>query len=152
MQTIRTNLRNSASSQYSNFNFTSFCELDGELYGAGPDGFFKIGACDDDNGKDVDARFETFYTGWEHDGKNKVRFVYLTIETGGDVIVTPIVDDVEQTPVTFSAVTPGKQVLRKPVAHDVVGWNWKFRIENVDGCWFALKKFEALPINLSLGR
>jgi hypothetical protein len=76
----------------------------------------------------------------------------LTIETDGDVIVTPIVDDVEQTPVTFSAVTPGKQLLTKPVVHNAVGYSWKFRIENVDGCWFALKKFEALPINLSLRR
>jgi len=132
-------------------DFTSYFRCGDKYFGVAVNGVYELTGADL-NGDEIDAVIETFYTDLGHEGKTRVRFIYLTIETNGDVIVTPIVDDVERTPVTFSSVTPGKQLLRQPVLWDIDGYNWKFRIENVDGCWFALKKVEALPINLSLGR
>jgi len=123
MITLHTNLKTDASAQLTGYDFNSYCRFGEHLLACGSSALCAIGG---------DAGEEQL--------------------TNGDVIVTPIVDDVERTPVTFSSVTPGKQLLRQPVLWDIDGYNWKFRIENVDGCWFALKKVEALPINLSLGR
>jgi hypothetical protein len=151
MTTLQTNLEHSASTQLTGYDFNSYCRFGEHLLACRGDALCSIGGTSGTE-EVSNSLIETFFTDLDHDGKKRVRFIYLTIETDGDVTVTPIVDDVEQTPVTFSSVTPGKQLLRKPVVRDAVGFSWKFRIENVDGCWFALKKVEALPVNLSLGR
>jgi len=132
-------------------HFNSYFRCGDKFFGISAEGVYEL-LGDDYNGTDIDTVIETFFTDLGHDGKNRVRYIYLTIETNGDVIVIPIVDDVEQTAVTFSSVTAGKQLLRKTVGRSSIGFNWKFRIQNVDGCWFAIKKVEVLSGNLSLGR
>jgi len=122
------------------------------MLGAGDGGLFKIGCDDDDNGADINAYVKTFAFKFGHEGNKRVRFSYMTVETDGDVIVTPIVDGVEQTPITFSANGTGRQFIRKTISRASSGVYWQFKVENVDGCWFSLDKVEVLPVNLSLGR
>jgi len=152
MQTVRTNLTNGASTQYTNCNFNSMCVFNGAIIGAGDMGVRKLCCDDNDNGADINAYVKTFAFKFGHEGNKRVRFIYMTVETDGDVIVTPIVDGVEQTPITFSANGTGRQFIRKTVARTSSGVYWQFKIENFAGCWFSLDKVEVLPINLSRGR
>lgn len=151
MITLHTNLKVGASTQLTGYDFNSYCKFGEHSLACGSSTLCSIGGVSGTE-QPANSLIETFFTDLEHDGKKKIRFIYLTIETDGDIIVTPIVDDVEQTAVTFSSVVAGKQFLRKTVGNSAIGFNWKFRIENIDGCWFAIKKFEVLPVNLSLGR
>jgi len=152
MQTLRMNTRTGAVSQYSNFDVVSMCQFNDTILGAGPGGLFRLSCEDDDNGTDIDAYVKTFALKLGHEGKKRARFIYLTIETDGEVIVTPIVDGVEKTPITFTPNGAGRQMIRKAVARTTEGVFWEFKLENVNGCWFSQPILEVLPVNLSRGR
>ena len=57
MKTIRTNLTNNASTEYSNFAYTSLGVFNGMVLGAGPSGLFKACCGEDDDGVDIDSHF-----------------------------------------------------------------------------------------------
>jgi len=152
MQTIRTNLFNGAPTQYTNCDLQSMCVFNGAILGAGASGIRKLCCGTSDDGTAIGAYFKTFALKLGHEGKKRVRFLYLNIETDGEVIVTPIVDGVEKSPITFTSNGNGLQMIRKTVARSTEGVYWQFKIENVAGCWFSLDKVEVLPVNLSRGR
>lgn len=152
MYTIRTNIKNSSSTQYNNFDIVSTCEFNGQILGAGTGGLFKLSCEYDDEGTDINSYVKTFALKLNHDGKKKVRYIYLNLETDGTVLVTPIVDGIEKPVITFTPTTTGRQFIRKSVGISTSGVYWQFKIENVNGCWFYLDKMEVLPINLSRGK
>jgi len=90
MQTIRTNLVNNASTQYTNHDFNSMILFNGIALGAGESGFHKICCGTDDNGVDIDAYFKTGSSLLNWPGKKKNRFIYLSVKTSGTIIVGEI--------------------------------------------------------------
>jgi hypothetical protein len=152
MNTIRTNIKRRASTQYSNFDFRSMCRVGDKVFGAGPGGLYRLTCENDDDGADVDAYVKTFELKLGHDGNKRCRFIYMNLETDGTVLVTPIVDGVEKPQIAFVPKKVGRQFMRMPVGKTTSGSYWQFKIENVNGCWFYLDKVEVLPIKLSLGR
>lgn len=152
MQTVRLSIPNNALTQYDNFNVVSLCQFNGKILGAGPDGLFRLSCEDDDNGADIEAYIKTFALKLDHEAEKRVRFIYLNIETDGDVIVTPIVDGAIKESITFSPRGAGRQFIKKSVARTSRGVYWQFKIENVGGCWFSLDNIEVLTVPLSRGR
>lgn len=152
MNTIRTNIKTGASTQYSNFDVVSMCEFNGKILGAGPGGLFRLSCEHDDDGVDIDSYVKTFELKLGHDGNKRLRFIYMNLETDGTVLVTPIVDGMVKPAITFASSGAGRKFMRRSVGRTTSGVYWQFKIENVDGCWFYLDKVEVLPINLSLGR
>lgn len=148
MQTVRTNLTNTASTQYTNFDFTSMCMFNGVILGAGNNGLFKICCGDDDSGTDIDAYFIPYTVDFNNDYHKRVRRVYvggqfsssfsLTITGNGNTINGPYetthnADEVEQ--VNMFAIDRGS-------GYKFVYASFKF--ENINGAFFAVDSVNVL--------
>lgn len=148
MQTVRTNLTNSASTQYTNFDFNSMCLFNGILLGAGVSGLFKLCCSDDDNGVAIDAYFIPYTVDFNDDHPKRLRRVYvggkfddklkLTITGNGDSVNGPYTIEhnaAETNQVKMFSINRG------------VGYKWvyaDFKFENVDGSFFAIDSILAL--------
>jgi len=149
MQTIRTNLTNNASTQYTNYDFQSMIVFNGIILGAGTAGLRKLCCGNDDEGTDIAAYFKTGLSTLNWIGKKKNRFIYLGVETEGTIIITPIIDGTNGTPVTFTPNSNGKQFMKMSVPNNNMGYYWAYKVENVDGCWFSVDEVTVLPTYLS---
>jgi len=119
------------------------------ILGAGPDGLFNTCCGIDDNGSDIDSYIKTGSSLLEWPGKKKNRFIYLNIKTSGSVIVTPIVDGVDGTPIVFNPSDTENHYMKMSVSRDSLGYYWAYKIENVDGCSFTIDEVTVLPVYLS---
>jgi len=150
--TVRTNLKNNASTQYSNFDFQSMALIHGIPLGAGTVGLRKLCCGADDAGTDISAYFITGSSILNWMGKKKNRFIYLGVETDGVIIVTPIIDGANGTPITFTPNSTEKQFMKMSVPNNNMGYYWGYKVENVSGCWFSLDEVTVLPTYLSKRR
>lgn len=148
MQTIRTNLNINASTQYTNFNYTSMCMFNGLVIAAGAGGLFKLCCGDDDNTVAIDAYFIPSTVDFNDDHQKRLRRVYvggtldgklnLTITGNGNSINGPYTithNADETTQVKMFAINRG------------IGYKWvyaDFKFENVDGSFFAIDSVRAL--------
>lgn len=144
------NLRKLAPSQYANYNFNSFCELGGQILGAGDDGIFILDSADDDDGTPITAYFEPAMTDMGISNPKRMRALYMGYEANGTMKVTAQVDELhERAEYVFPA---GKDRLqgggRASGRRDQAGRYWKHKIENVDGCDFSVDTLEVIPIIL----
>ena len=145
MQTIRTNLKNNASTQYTNTNFKGMCRFNGQVIGAGASGLFRLGCGADDNGTDIAAYFTTPTTAFGiHDTKYE-RYVYLFGTWDGSLTVEVVGDDKTTVgPYTIAAVlTEGHQRRRTRIDQHMNYIYAKHTFRNVDGCDFSLDSAEA---------
>jgi len=147
MITLHTNLKNGATTQLTDYNFNSYCKFGDVLLCCNQSGVDKI----DFTGL-ASSLFETFATNLDWPGNKRKRFIYLSVETEGTIIITPVIDGNDGTPVTFTPNNSGRQYMKMTVNHDLVGGMWGYRVENVDGCWFAVNEISVLPTYLSKSR
>lgn len=147
MITTLTNLSVGAITQITNFGFNSAGNFDGMALICNKSGIFQIGT-----DGEADTLVETFAMKLGHSAGKRLHFIYLGIETEGTVRITPIVDGVECPAVEFSPVASGRQFMRCKVGRGSKGVYWSFRIENVDGCWFAIDEVHVLPVYLPMWR
>jgi len=139
--------KNNASSQLTDYNFNSYCQFRENFLACNQSGVDKIGGTGG-----VASMFETFVTNLNWPGKKRNRYIYVGIETEGTIIITPIIDGTDGTPITFTPNSAGRQYMRMTVSKDNVGYYWAYRVENVDGCWFAISEVSILPTYLSKRR
>jgi len=140
-----------ATTQLSSHDFNSYCRFGDNYLACGSDGLSKFTGNNFD-GNAIRAYLQTFNNRFGHSGKNRVRFIYLLLETYGSLNILLYVDDVLAKTIPVTTTKTGRQKLRVTAPHNVTGVYWSFRIENVGGCWFSLEMVEALPIHLSKGR
>lgn len=96
MQTLRTNLVNNASSQYSNFNLNSMCVFGNTILGAGDHGLYRL-CCSDtanDDGDDILAHFVPATTDFGLLERKAVRYAYIGGDGSGSVMVEATGDGV----------------------------------------------------------
>lgn len=149
MQIIRTNLTNNASTEYTNCNFQSMILFNGTVLGAGSDGIRKLNTGSLDVATSISAYFKTGLSTLNWIGKKKNRFIYLGVETDGNIIITPIIDGANGTPITFTSTNNGKQFMKMSVPNNNMGYYWGYKVENVSGCWFSVDEVIVLPTYLS---
>lgn len=148
MQTIRTNLKINASTQYSNFNHLSMCVFNGAILGAGTSGLFKCCTEDTDKGVNIDAYFIPYTVDFNDNHPKRVRRVYLSGEienkfsltiTGNSVNVNGAYEieanDEEKRQVKMFSISRG-------TGYKFVYADFKF--ENVDGSFFAVDSIQVL--------
>jgi len=148
MQTVRTNLVNSASTQYINYNFISMCLFNGTVLGAGPDGLFKLCSGDDDNGTPINAYFVPYTVDFNDDHYKRLRRVYvdgifddqlkLTI-TGNDNSING--------PYTITHNADEEKQSKMFSISRGTGYQWvyaDFKFENVNGSFFAIDSILAV--------
>jgi len=150
---IVTNLKRMASTQYSNFNFNSMCVFNGVALGANSDGIYSLFDADDDDGTDIDAFFELVTTDFGAPEAKKVRFIYVNLETSGNLKIKLQVDeDLERTFLIPAKKTGQLQhrAHRVDGRNDLRGVYWRPRIENTKGCDFSVDSIEALLMILGI--
>lgn len=150
MQTLRTNLKINASTQYSNFNYKSMCMFNGVVIGAGPSGLFKSCCGDDDNGVNIDAYFIPHTTNMgSHHGK-RVRKVYMGLRGNGDMSLTITGDGSKVNgPYTESLdSTENPQQVRFSIDRSKSWIYGSVKINNVGGSFFAIDFVEMINIQI----
>jgi len=148
MQTVRTNLSNNASTQYTNFNYNSMCRFNGIILGAGTTGLFKACCGDDDNGVNIDAYFIPYTVDFDDNHPKRLRRVYiggvldnqlkLTVTGNGYSVNGPYT-------ITHNA-SETKQVKMFAINRGI-GYKWvyaDFKFENVAGAFFAVDSILAV--------
>ena len=150
---IAINMKKLALSQYANFDFNSMCVFNGVALGANSDGIYSLFDADDDDGTDIDAFFELVTTDFGAPETKKVRFIYVNLETSGNLKIKLQVD--EGTESTF--MIPAKKIgqlqhraYRVDGRNDLRGVYWRARIENTGGCDFSVDSIEALLMILGI--
>jgi len=134
------------------YPFNSFCRFGGNVLAAGAGGLALVRGAADFAGAQIDAFLETFSSELGYDGNKRLRFLYMLVETEGTLKIICTADNVVSRTLTIEPDSTGQQVIKIPVGSKANGASWKIRVENVDGCWFAIKSLSALPIYLSRGR
>lgn len=139
-----------ALTQYSNYNFNSGCEFQGEYLAANSDGIFKLDDGDLDNTTEIDAFAELVMTDLGVVNQKRLRFVYVGYEADGGMRL--LIKNDEGNERTYDLVPLGASDAqgsgRLSVGRDGKGRYWSFRIENTNGCDFSLDHIEVVPIVL----
>lgn len=139
MQTVRTNLKNNASTQYSNFDFQSMAVIHGTILGAGTVGLRKLCCGTDDAGTNIDAYFIPATSNFGS-GKKRSRYVYADMECDGSIQVS-LTGDGKTTigPYELEArLDEGPQRRRAKLGRGLQWGYGKFKVENVLGASFSL--------------
>jgi hypothetical protein len=147
---LKLNLRNSAVSQYSNFDFDAYCSFGGECLACGSAGIYSLGGSDDD-GTDIDSLAKTMTMDFGVPNQKRVRSLFIGGEWGGWLKVSISDDDGEvreylTPPLENSNLEEGNKVA---VGRDGKGRYWNFQVENVEGCDFSIDGIDALLVVLN---
>jgi len=146
---LKMNMRNGAVSQYSNYDFNSFCDFGDVCLACGDNGIYSLNGSDDD-GTDIDSKFKTMTMDFGAYNQKRLRSLLLGGEWNGWLKVT-IEDDDDNSreyltpPLDSGNLQEGNKVA---VGRDGKGRYWSFEIENVDGCDFSIDGIDALAILL----
>ena len=137
-----------AVTQYCNYSFNSFCEINGKNYGATDDGIFEL-VGDTDNGEDIDAWFELPMSDFGISNVKRLRRIYLGYEATGDLTVKVKDNEDNERTYPLDNITTDKQIGgRITVERDQLGRYWGLRIDNVRGAYFAIDSIEVVPVVL----
>ena len=143
------NLKHKGLVPFCNFNFNSFCVIDGKLYAASVDGLFRIGGPDDD-GAPINWFFETPVSGWGNEREKRVRFAMLAGEVHGKAMIE-VVDRLDTTlgaeEVDGAGVGQNPGVFRATFGRKTSARYFKFRVSGVGGSFAAIDGLAAYFIS-----
>jgi len=141
-----------AISEYTNYPFNSFCELDGQYLGASEDGLFLLEGADDD-GDPIDASVLTMMTDFNSTHMKRVPTAYIGYTSDGTMVLrVRAVSGGELREHWFTATqrtanAPREQVIQ--LGRGIRSRYWQFELANVDGADFEIDKLELYPVYLS---
>ena len=154
MLTLITNLKvgpmtAKATTQRTNFNFDSFLEQNGNVYGFNGDGLYKLGG-DDDDGTDIDAYFATGSTNLGDEKPKRLRYFFTTLNADGAMYlkVTPNMDSSLVYTKTITPLTAEFHKHRIKLGEGLKAVNWEFEFGNTDGYDFTVTMMEVLPTKI----
>lgn len=151
MLSVTLNLNTLAVSQYKNFNFNSFCEMDGNYYGANDEGIFKLETGDRDL---VSALVTTPIASAIKLGPTdlgvltdkRLRKCVIALTAGGVVKLTVTANEDSGGAVEVNQITGSsdgrEHVIALPFGRDIRGRYFTFLFENVNGSFFSLNSIE----------
>lgn len=147
---IRMNRNNGAISQYLGVDFNSLCTFNGKVLGVNDDGLFELTG-DTDNGADIDAFVELPTTDFGSEKQKRVRCGVFGYESDGDLTVTVTLDETTTQTATLTPKKSGsvEQSAKVPLQRTMPGRYVMTRIDNVDGCDFALDTVSLDIVELS---
>ena len=148
--TLDTNATNKISSQYKLFNYSSMRKFGDQYIAVNETGFYVIGG-DTDDGVDIGAWIKTGLLDLGNTTFKRLRFLYLTLETNGDLEVEITADEDTVKTYDVPAAKVKQQRIRVPLGRDQRGVHWSFKIKNKKGAKFSLDSISVLPVNLAYG-
>lgn len=142
------NLQNKAVTQYSNFDFNSFCKIGDNFLAASDAGLFSLEG-DNDNGADIDAEFELVTTDFGIANLKRLRSIYVGGQADGDTALTVKDDEGNAREYPNPLFKDGQQTgMKVSVGRNGIGRYWSIGVKNVDGADFSVDSIEVLPIVL----
>lgn len=149
--TIATNLKNLALTQYTNYNFNSFSEINGVKIGLNETGVFELDKVSNDNGVEIVAFAELVRSDWGSPSLKRIRKIYAGYEAEGGIKLTFKTDEgkdeVYSLKPTLSLGKQGSGVANGRRTQK--GRYWEIKIENVKGCDFSLDAIDITPMVLT---
>jgi len=149
MTTIAVNLKNSAGSQFTNYNYTDFVKVGDVVYGFNSDGIHSLDTADKDNATDIDAYFTLVNSDFGIANNKRIRKGFVGYE-GGEIEVTIRYDDKSEYTVPVTPVTTGQHVGVFKGRHDYLGSHIQIKVGNVDGDDFSVDSISIIPFILRL--
>lgn len=148
MQTVRTNLTNNASTQYTNFDHVSMCRFNGITIGAGSDGLFKIGIGNNDNNVNIDAYFIPYTVDFDDNHPKRLRRVYVGGKFDGQLKLTVTGNgDSVNGPYTITPNSAETKQVKMFAINRGISYKWVYadlKFENINGSFFAVDSILAL--------
>lgn len=147
---LSVNLLTLSVTQYCNYDFNSFCRIGDKDYGASDSGIFELTG-NDDAGADIDAFFELAISDFGISNVKRLRSVYVGYEAKDDLLVTikDNEDNAREYTLSYIDSSYDRQTGGKvSIGRDGLGRYWGFRIDNTNGCYFAIDSIELLAVIL----
>jgi hypothetical protein len=148
--TLDTNSKSIATGQQQNFNFNSMRKFGSSIIATNEEGLFVIGG-DTDAGVNIDGWISTGMTDLGIQANKRLRYIYLGLETDGDLEIDIIADEDTTRTYTIEAGKVNQQRIRLPAGRDIKGVYWSFVIRNKQGVSFSLDSMKILPVVLHHG-
>lgn len=148
-QTWVLNMRKTALTEYTNFNFNSYAEFNGQFLGCGPTGVFVLDQSASDNGTPIDAVARTGMADYDRSLLKRVPRLYVGYKTDGDMIFRSITSEggTRSYPLYNNNVI-GFTQRRVPIGKGPKSSYWQYEVENVAGADFTLQSILAYPVML----
>lgn len=148
MITLSTNLKSAAATtQFTNYDFNSFCNFNGKSIAAKDTGLYELGG-DTDNGQPISAYFEPVHSNWGTLHPKRCRYFYLSYQASGPIQLTVL-------PSFDNTITPrvpnAQERIRVTIPKNIVQTYWRYQVSNIDGSDFSIDSIEALFIRRSHG-
>ncbi len=146
--TLNINLSILAATQFCNYNFNSFCKIGDKYFGASDSGIFELEG-DKDNGINIDAFFELPVSDFGIVNVKRIRKLYVGYEAKDDLIATVKDNEDNTRSYTLSYLDYDRQNGGQvDVGRDGLGRYWQIRIDNTNGCYFAVDSIDLLLVIL----
>ena len=134
-----------AFSKYSNYEFNSMCKF-GDIYlGCTGSAIYSL-ENDDDAGNDISAYFEPGITDFDLVNQKRLRKLYLGGESKGSLKATTKDAEGNAREYTIDPWQEGQQQVgaKTAIGRDGKSRYWGLKVENVDGCNFAIDNIDAM--------
>jgi hypothetical protein len=141
MLTIRTNLIGRATTQYTNFNYTSLCVFNGVVLGTSSSGIAKLCSGNSDNGTKIEAYFIPVLTNFGDPRPKRLRHAYVSGgDSTGDLKFTVTGDEKTVSPeyTILRDPTEGQQRRRVTLGRGLSFTHGSFKFMNVMGSDFSI--------------
>ncbi len=139
-----TNTRNFAISEYSNFAFNSMCKFNGKYLYAKSDGIYEGGG-NNDNGTQIVASYKTGAIDTYTTEIQRLRDVYLTFRSDGDVQLFSVGDEINAR-AYFITSSIGSTIHERRVKFErgIKDRHFNFGVSNVDGSTLEVDSIKIL--------
>jgi hypothetical protein len=138
------NIRNKALTLYNNYNFNSMCQFNGKSYGATETAIYDLDNGTTDNGTNIEWNFKTGYLDLHQTVKKKLRQIWFSYKSDGDIMLTIIQSDGEEYEYLLEGINITDEGLRVKVGKGIKKNYLALNVSNISGSSIAL---DAMALN-----
>jgi hypothetical protein len=139
-------------SEYTDYNFNSFCRVGDKFYGAADDGLYLLDGATD-NGAPINAAVRTMMIDFGSPVQKRMRNAYLGYTASGKLLLrVRTVDNGQMNEQWYEAKelpaqAPREQMVR--IGRGLRSRYWQFELVNIDGADFEVDTLELHPVYLN---
>jgi len=142
------NSENFAVTNYDNYNFNSFCEFNGQYYGASSDGVYLLEGPRDGTTTYINSLIRTGRLDFETSNLKNIPQAYLGFTGDGDIVLKVTSDADIETWYTLTSSEAGLHTDRVTLAKGQIGRYWQFELVTQNNTELELDTLELIPIIL----
>lgn len=144
-----TNTLSNAVSTYEQYNFNSFAEIGGKLYGANHDGLFELTGELDDTAE-INSTLKSAAVHFGSEMQKRMSDFFMAARADGDITLRVFIDENDPLEYTLSPLDIASLKQRRSlIGKGAKGKNWQFELSNVGGCDFDIDTINLAAVNLS---